>query len=139
MPKFDVSEAVFPGDAGVYVPPPPQSLQFRHRTVSGVSAEEDNIEFPWYWTRLDHPALNDRPNAILTVTPVGRIEVDPQTRTATLIQNGHPVGVVFRNPNDSAAGSSTTKGRWYIYNLGLEAMASRAEFHVAIHEDHRPE
>ena len=136
----DISDAVFlPVPQDIFVPPPPQSLQFRHRTISGISPEADNIEFPWYWTRLDHPALNDRPQAILTVTPVGRIEVDRKTRTATLVQNRHPVGVLFRDPDDVAAGSETGRGRWYIYNLGLEAMAIRADFHVAIHEARRPE
>ena len=124
----DITDAILaPDDAGVFIPPLPQSLQFRHRTVSGISAQADNVEFPFYWTRLDHPALNDRPQAIVTVTPVGRIEINEQARTATLIHNSHPVGVLFRN------------GRWYIYNLGLEAMATRADFHVAVHEAPRPE
>ena len=77
---------------------------------------------------IEHPALNNRPQAILTVTPVGRIEVNDQTNTATLVQNPHPVGVVYR---------SLTK-RWYIYNIGLEAMSLRSDFHVAIHEARRP-
>lgn len=136
----DVTDSVFvQDDEEIFVPPPPQSLQFRHRTVSGVSANADNIEFPWYWTRLDHPALNNRPQAIGTVTPVGRIEVNQDTRVANLIQNPHPVGAVFRDPNNLAAGSSTGTGFWYIYNLGLEAMATRADFHVAIHEVRHPE
>lgn len=136
----DITDSVFPlEDAGIFVPPEPQSLQFRHRTVSGVSAAADNIEFPFYWTRLDHPALNDRPQAILTVTPVGRIEVNQQSRVANLVQNEHPVGVVFRNPEDVTVGSNTGRGRWYIYNLGLEAMTPRADFHVAVHEARRPE
>lgn len=96
-------------------------LEFRHRTVSGVSNEADNIESPWIWTRLDHPALNDRPQAILTVTPVGRIE------GSTIKDNPHPVGVIYRN------------NRWYIYNLDMQAMAVRADFHVAIHEARREE
>jgi hypothetical protein len=126
MPK--ITDSVFvPTDGEIFVPPEPQSLQFRHRTVGGISPEADNVEFPWYWTRLDHPALNDRPQAILTVTPVGRIEVNEQAHTAELVQNPYPVGVVFRNR------------RWYIYNLGLEAMELRAEFHVAVHEARRPE
>mgnify|MGYP001564719056 FL=1 len=39
--------------------------------------------------------------------------------------NPHPVGVIYRND------------RWYIYNLDMEAMANRADFHVAIREDTR--
>lgn len=96
-------------------------LQFRHRTVSGVSTEADNIEFPWIWTRLDHPALNGRPQAIVTVTPVGRME------SSSIKDNPHAVGVIYRND------------RWYIYNLDQQAMAVRADFHVAIHEARREE
>ena len=58
----------------IQLPPGPLPLQFRHRTVSGVSTEADNIEFPWFWTRLSHPALDGHPNVIVTVTPVGRVE-----------------------------------------------------------------
>jgi len=121
MDSFSITET-----DGVYVAPRPQSLQFRHRTVGGTNSGADNIEFPWYWTRLDHPALNDTPQAILTIIPVGRIEVDEPAHTAKLVQNPHPVGVVYRNH------------RWYIYNIGLESMTLRAEFNVAIHEARRP-
>ena len=124
----DITDVVFVDpDMKVFVPPPPLSLQFRHQTVAGVSTEEDTIEFPWYWTRLDHSALNGKPNAIVTVTTVGRIEVNEEARTATLVHNPHPVGVVYRDATE----------RWYIYNLGFEAMALRADFHVAVHEDRR--
>ena len=111
-----------PEPQDVLDPPGPQTLQFRHRTISGVSNEADNIMFPFYWTRLDHPALNNRPQAIVTVTPVGRIEGDGVN--ADLVHNPHPVGVLYRDLDD----------RWYIYNLGLEAMSIRADFQVAIHE-----
>ena len=104
-------------------PPRGLSLEFRHRTVSGVSAEKDNIEFPWYWTKLDHPALNGHPQAIATVTPVGRIELNGQV--ALLRHNTHPVGLVYRNDH------------WYIYNLDLAAMENLADFNVAINEDVR--
>ena len=57
MPPFDVSSVFFPNENLVAELPPggQEYLQFRHRTVSGVSAQRDNIEFPWYWTRLSHP------------------------------------------------------------------------------------
>jgi hypothetical protein len=110
-------------------PAEPLSLQFRHRTIGGVSTELDNIMFPWYWTRLDHPELNDNPAAILTVTPVGRIEINQESKTATLIQNAYPVGVLYREED----------ARWYIYNLGLEGMAINVDFHVAINEESRAE
>lgn len=126
---FDLSDVFFPpSDLAAELPPSPQSLQFRHRTVAGISSEEDNIDFPWYWTRLDHPALNERPQAILTVTPVGRLRLDPRTRTARLIHGGHPVGVIYRE---------STK-RWYIYNLGLQSMELGVDFHVAIHKAKEP-
>jgi hypothetical protein len=86
------------------VPPLPPSgplpLHYRHRTLSGVSPELDNIMYPWYWTRLDHPALNGNPEAILTVTPVGRAEVNDQTATARLIHNPYPIGVLYRELDD---------------------------------------
>lgn len=141
----DISQTIFIGDdeapdpGGIFIPPDPLALQFRHRTVGGVSAEADNVEFPWYWTRLNHPALNDTPQAILTVTPMGRIEVNKQTHVANLVQNSSSIGVVFRDPEDWSVGSSTGKGRWYIYNLDLQPMALRADFQIAIHEARRPE
>jgi hypothetical protein len=123
-----------PQPGGAYEPPGPLSLEFRHRTIGGVSEQADNIDFPWYWTRLDHPALNDMPQAILTVTPVGRIEINEQAQTANLVQNPHPIGVVFRS---QTMGDGKPWGRWYIYNLGLEAMELNVDFHVAIHEAKR--
>jgi hypothetical protein len=112
-------------------PLPPQNLagpvplQFRHRTIDGISNEVDNIMFPGYWTRLEHPALDNSPNAIPTVTAVGRVEVNEQAHTATLISNPNPVGVLYREGD----------ARWYIYNLGLEAMDINVDFHVAINEE----
>jgi hypothetical protein len=125
-----ITDSVFPPrpPVGPVKPPAePLSLQFRHRTVDGVSAELDNVMFPGYWTRLDHPELNDNPAAILTVTTVGRIDINEQARTATLIQNPHPVGVLYREVD----------ARWYIYNRGLEAMPINVDFHVAINEEVR--
>jgi hypothetical protein len=126
MPPFDVSSVFFPNrDPVAELPPGPEYLQYRHRTVSGVSAERDNIEFPWYWTRLSHPALDGHPEAIATVTPVGRVVIDEQDHTATLIQNNRAVGLVY---NEAVH-------RWYIYNLDLSAMAVGADFNVAINEE----
>ena len=123
MPPSILDSLRPPEPQDILEPVGPQTLQFRHRTISGVSAEADNIMFPWYWTRLDHPALNGRPQAIVTVTPVGRIEGEG------MVHNPHPVGVFYRDLDD----------RWYIYNLGLEGMSIRADFHVAIHEATREE
>lgn len=125
MPPKVSDGVVIPTLEDIFVDPDPLSLQFRHRTISGVSAEADNIMFPWYWTRLNHPALNNRPQAIVTVTPVGRLEGADEN--ARLEHNPHPVGVLYRELDD----------RWYIYNLGLEAMSIKADFQVAIHEARR--
>lgn len=128
-----ITDAVLPPvpPVGPAKPPPePLLLQYRHRTISGVSAAKDNIIFPWYWTRLDHPALNGHPEAVVTVTPVGRIEVNDQTHTATIVQNPHPVGVVYSPVGDD---------RWYIYNLGLEAMSIDVDFNVAVNQESQPQ
>jgi len=127
MPPNILDSVRAPEPSDILEPVGPQTLQFRHRTISGLSEEADNVMFPYYWTRLDHPALNNRPQAIVTVTPVGRIE--GEGATTRLVHNPHPVGVLFRDVDD----------RWYIYNLGLEAMSIRADFHVAIHEATREE
>lgn len=121
------NQDIFEGGGVVFDPPPPQSLQFVHRTISGISADRDNVEFPFFWTRLDHPTLNGDPRAIISVTPRARVEVNTTTQSARLIHNPHPVGVVYRND------------RWFIYNLGLQAMEINVDFAVAIHEARRPE
>lgn len=110
----------------VYIPPPPPPRAFVHTAVAGVSAETDTIEFPWYWTRLDHPGLNGNPNAIISVTPRGKLEFNQEESTANLRQNPHAVGVVYREGQQ----------RWYIYNLNLAAM-SAASFNVVIEERYR--
>ncbi len=125
---FDLLPPFVPGDIGLFNPPEPLRLQFRHITIGGVSDEKDNIKFPWYWTQLSHTALNGKPNAIVTATPIGRLIVDNDTRSVSLTHNPHPVGVLYRELDK----------RWYIYNLGLQAMELSAEFHVAVHEDQRP-
>jgi len=121
MPSISDSIGIKPGPAKA--PPSPVALQYRHRTVGGVSAAADNVVFPWYWTRLDHPALNNNPQAIVTVTPVGYIVLNGTT--ASLVQNPNPVGVLYRDVDS----------RWYIYNLGLQAMELNVDFNVAINEE----
>lgn len=72
--------------------------------------------------------MNGNPNAILMVTPVGRIDVNEQAATATLVRNPHPVGVLYRELD----------ARWYVYNLGLESMEVNVDFHVAINAESQP-
>jgi len=127
FPKPSTATFALPFDRPALEPadelaPPDRPLVFRHRTVAGVSPDLDTIEFPWYWTRLSHPVLNNNPSAFVFVTPVGVIEIDEENATANLRQNPHAVGVVYRE----------LTGRWYIYNLGLEAMAVGAVFNVVI-------
>lgn len=121
-----ITDAIFPHPTlppvGPPVPPTgPPPLQYQHTTT------EDNIKFPWYWTQLDYPTLNSNPVAIITVTSLGRIQVNNQAATATIIQNPYPVGVLYNPFGDE---------RWYIYNLGLEAMNINAVFNVAINAEY---
>ena len=122
-------------DAGIFSPPDPLALQFRHRTTGGpTTTGGGNIEPPFFWTRLDHQALNDRPQAGLTVTPVGRLEAGVEPAVSLALHASRPVGVVFRPDAPATPG----QGRWFIYNLALETMAPDLDFHVAIHEARRP-
>ena len=104
----------------------PASLVFRHVTTSSTEDVPGSIEFPFYWSRLDNPELNGNPNALVFVTPVGVIEFGEETPTASMRQNEHPVGVVYR----------ARFQRWYIYNLNLKPMALKATFNVVIERPH---
>jgi hypothetical protein len=72
------------------------------------------------WTYLDHPLINDKPNAILYVTqnwnPGGG-------RSGTY--NDHPIGVWYHDD----------RGRWAIFNQDEAAMAVGAHFNVAVLTD----
>jgi len=105
------------------IPPPPPARAFIHRAVyeRDFVPVKGNIYFPWYWTEIDHPLLNGNRFAIIHVTPRGQIELDGTK--ASLRQNPHPVGVLFRE----------NVQRWYIYNLNLAGMAE-ASFNVSIEE-----
>jgi hypothetical protein len=111
----------------IYDPPPPPPRAFVHRTiaVSGPAGVNNTVEFPWYWSRLDHRHLDGNPGAIISVTPHGVIEINTVTSTASLRHDPHPVGVLYRF------------GHWYIYNLKLEAMPHGALFNVVIEERYR--
>jgi hypothetical protein len=103
-----ITDAIFPHPIGPPIGPPvpptgPPPLQYQHTTM------QDNIKFPWYWTQLDYPALNGNPVAIITVTPVGRIQVNNQAATATIIQI--PVQSEWcTTPWATSVGTSTTWG-----------------------------
>ena len=119
---FSLTSKEVPGEFPDEIGPGDPPLVFRHITVSGVSPNFDSIEYPWYWTRLNHPLLNGNPNAFVFVTPVGMIEIDEESHEARMRHNNHAVGVVYRNNSQ----------RWYIYNLDLEAMAVGAVFNIVI-------
>ena len=115
----------------VFDPPPPPSRAFTHTTHTISHPDPNypfnNVDFPWYWTRIEHSELNGNPSALLTVTPKGRIEIDTDAATATMVHNPNPVGVVYRS----------TFERWYIYNLNFAAMPHKASFNVVIEERYR--
>lgn len=80
---------------------------FVHRATSGNTF--------LFLTEIDHPALNDRPDAIFVV-----------------IHNWNPEGGLGGIDNDAVAGVqySSTSGRWQILNEGFEAIAEGAAFNV---------
>ena len=129
-------ERISTTSAGVHPPEPPVGppvlptgplqLQFCHKTIDGVSEEVDNIVFPGYWTRLEHPALDNHPEAVITITPLAYIVVDEQAHKSTIVHNPHAVGVIY---------SPVADDHWYIYNLGLESMSVNAFFNVAINQE----
>jgi hypothetical protein len=114
--------APFPDEVQLPERPEQRPIIFSHLTVSGVSNSADNVEFPFYWTRLSHPSINNNPGAAIYVTPRGIIEVNDDDQSSSLRHNPHAVGVVYRELTQ----------RWYIYNLGLEAMAVGAVFNVVV-------
>lgn len=124
-----IDVADFPDE--IYIPPPPPSRAFVHTTraisTSDPNYNGNNTEFPWYWTRLDHPHLNGNRNAIISVTPRGKIIINAEGASANIVHNPNPVGVVYRNNSE----------RWYIYNLDLSAMPNNASFNVVIEERYR--
>ena len=68
------------------------------------------------WTLIDHPLINDDPDAVLHVTqnwnPSG----------TGIVYNNHPVGVAYNNG----------PGRWVVFNQDLAAMPDGASFNVLI-------
>jgi hypothetical protein len=67
-------------------------------------------------TYLDNPLTNDKPNALLYVTPTW----NPGGRGSTY--NDHPIGVWY----------DTKRQRWAIYNQDKASMPNGAAFNVAV-------
>jgi len=110
-----------PNLGGLYNPPDPLALQFRHRATIGV-----NFTAGQKTTRLDHPALNGNPAAIVTVTPIVIFENQRIDNESRLIEIAYPAGVNYGG------------GHWFIYSMNEKPFVDGAEFNVAIHEARRP-
>ena len=67
--------------------------------------------------------FNGHPEAIATVTPVGRVVTNEQDHSATLIQNDRAIACTARG---------------HIYNLDLSAMPVGADFNVAVNQEIAP-
>jgi hypothetical protein len=70
-------------------------------------------------TYLDHPSTNNKPNAILHVTP----NWNPGESRGTY--NDHPIGVWYNH----------NRQRWAIFNQDREPMPQGAAFNVAVLEE----
>ncbi len=98
------------GTFNIYVPPP--SLRtFVHTATASTLASN--------WTILDHPMLNNNPNAIFIVTPNG----NPGGQQSTF--NVHPIGVWY---NDFIG-----VNKWTIFNQdGSTPIPENAAFNVYV-------
>jgi hypothetical protein len=70
-----------------------------------------------HWTYIDHPLINNKPNAVLYVTPNWNPHGEKHT-----IHTPHPIGVWYDG----------NRGRWSIFNEDEAAMAVGAHFNVAV-------
>jgi hypothetical protein len=70
-----------------------------------------------HWTYLDHPLINDNPDAVLLVTPNWNPHGEGHA-----IHTPHPIGVWYHQDRD----------RWAIFNEDRAAMAAGAHFNVAV-------
>ena len=73
-----------------------------------------------HWTYIDHPQINNSPNAVLYVTP----NWNPHREKHT-VHTPHPIGVWYH----------ADRGRWAIFNEDQAAMAVGAHFNVAVVTD----
>ena len=70
-----------------------------------------------HWTFIDHPLINNEPNAVLYVTPNWNPHGEKHT-----VHTPHPIGV-FYYPD---------RGRWGIFNEDEAPMTVGAHFNVAV-------
>ena len=98
-------------DFNILLPETKTSVFTHVATASTISCFSDHCTF------IDHPLLNDNPNALFFVTP---------TWTAngadTFAYNDHPIGVYY----------STSLKQWAIFNQDTESLSESAAFNVLI-------
>ena len=70
-----------------------------------------------HWTYIDHPLINNKPNAVLYVTPNWNPHGEKHS-----VHTPHPIGVWYH----------ADRGRWAIFNEDKAAMAVGAHFNVAV-------
>ncbi len=102
--------------AGAHETPPlantlasPLGVQFAH-----IATTYNTVSHATY---LDHYATNNRPDALLFVTP----DVQPGG-IGDYVYNAHPICVSY----------STERQQWYIWNQDIASMTSNATFHVLV-------
>ncbi len=104
---FNQDIATMPNDAAfnVLIPHPDASV-FVHKATTGNTSG--------HITTIDYPLTNNKPNAILLVTP----NWNPGGVGGTY--NNHPIGVYY------------TGGKWTIFNQDFAAMPPNAAFNVIV-------
>ena len=104
---FNQDIATMPNDAAfnVLIPHPDASVFVHKATTANTSG---------HITTIDYPLTNNKPNAILLVTP----NWNPGNVGGTY--NNHPIGVYY------------TGGKWTIFNQDFAAMPPNAAFNVIV-------
>jgi hypothetical protein len=104
---FNQDIATMPNDAAfnVLIPHPDASVFVHKATAANTSG---------HITTIDYPLTNNKPNAILLVTP----NWNPGNVGGTY--NNHPIGVYY------------TGGKWTIFNQDFAAMPPNAAFNVIV-------
>jgi hypothetical protein len=104
---FNQDIATMPNDAAfnVLIPHPDASVFVHKATAANTSG---------HITTIDYPLTNNKPNAILLVTP----NWNPGGVGGTY--NNHPIGVYY------------TGGKWTIFNQDFAAMPPNAAFNVIV-------
>ena len=104
---FNQDSATMPANAAfnVLIPHPDASVFVHKATTANISG---------HTTTIDYPLTNNKPNAIILVTP----NWNPGGVGGTY--NDHPIGVYYSG------------GRWRIFNQDLVAMPANAAFNVIV-------